>query len=67
MTMKRERENCSRAVVLGIVVLLLLLLLSLLIVERVNAIFVFAVVTKREQAHDVLLSSSFKYPLKTTS
>ena len=65
MTMKRERENCSRAVVLGIVVLLLLL--SLLIVERVNAIFVFAVVTKREQAHDVLLSSSFKYPLKTTS
>ena len=67
MTMKRERENCSRAVVSGIVVLLLLLLLSLLIVERVNAIFVFAVVTKREQAHDVLLSSSFKYPLKTTS
>ena len=66
MTMKRERENCSRAVVLGIVVLLLLLL-SLLIVERVNAIFVFAVVTKREQAHDVLLSSSFKYPLNTTS
>jgi hypothetical protein len=65
VTMKRERENCSRAVVLGIVVLLLLL--SLLIVERVNAIFVFAVVTKREQAHDVLLSSSFKYPLNTTS